>query len=143
MIIVMCSSGRCYSLTCSCIGIFISLIIGVVIGLLNFFAVIAVTTSTLWIVVALALVLLFFVLLALLLSALSVNTPLTDCLCQGALILLAAIVGTLILALILSFVSLASIIAASILIGIAAFFVALMILATLALAGCILCAVRC
>lgn len=142
MVIFMCSSGRCYSLACSFIGIFVALIIGVVIGLLNFFGVISPTITTLWIIVALALVLLLIGLLALVISAISANSPLSDCLCQGALILLASIIGTIVLALILSFVT-ATLVIASILIGIAAFFVALMVIATLAFAGCILCSCRC
>jgi hypothetical protein len=141
MDVIMCSSGRCYSIACSCIAIFVSLVIGAIVGLLYAFGIISVNTTSQWIILVLAFVLLFLVVLALLLAALSVDSPLGDCIKRGAIFLLIGILGTIILALILTSISASTVITA-ILVGIEAVFITLMIFALISFVSCLLCVIR-
>ncbi len=136
------SSGRCFCSASACIGVFVSLIVGAIIGVLSAFGIISVGTYTLWIVLVLAFTLLFLVLLALLLAAITADSPLGSCLRGCAAILLASILGTIIVALVLSFVSASSLIAFSIVIAIEAFFFTLMLIALIAFISCILWTIR-
>ncbi len=136
------SSGKCFNITWCCIGIFISLIVGIIIGVLFAFHVFTSLITAVWILLGIAVLTLIFVELALIFGALSFTNPLNECLRRGIRCLLIGIIGTIIIAIILLSITLTISIPVIILVGLLAFFFTLMIISLIALIRCIIVSMR-
>lgn len=136
------SSVKCFNLAWCCIGIFISLLVGIIVGVLFAFNVFASLETGVWIVLAIAVLTLIFVELALIFGAISFTNPLNECLRRGIRCLLIGIFGTIILAIILLSIGIIICLPVIIIVGLLAFFFTLMIISLIALIRCIIIAMR-
>ncbi len=125
-----------------CIGVLLSLIAGIIAGVLFAFHVFTFLPVGVWIVLGIAVLTLIFVELALIFGALSFTNPLNECLRRGIRCLLIGIFGTIILAIILLSILLTISTPVIILVGLLAFFFVLMVISLIALIRCIITAMR-
>lgn len=92
---------KCCTPNACCIAILLSIVVGVVVGLLFAFTSIPFIVTAVWIALGLSGLALIIVVVALFLSALSPDNAIASCLCKHMICLLVGIIGTLILAIIL------------------------------------------
>ena len=120
-----------------CIGVIISLLVGVIVGVLYAFGLFTPLGAALWIVLGFAVLALLFVEAAVIFGAISCKNPISDCLCRGLCCLLTGIIGTILLVIILNSIAIAVTTAVIILVGILAFFFTLTLISLIALIRCI------
>lgn len=124
---------------CDTIGIIISIVFGVVVAALFASGLIPLITTVVWILFGLgAGFLIFLVSGVYLATAVDSDSVLRKCICKNALCLLAGSIGTIILATVALAITLdIASIAVIVIIGVLAFFFALMVLVLIALIKCI------
>lgn len=132
--------NRCGFTACSCIGIIISIIFSVIIGLLFAFGFIPGIVISTWIAFGLSILTLIFLMLLVLTNAAKPSEALKKCLCNNTACLLTGIFGTIISSLAaLSIVLTPEFISVIVLVAIGAFFFMLMIIGLIAIISCIVC----
>lgn len=131
---------KCGSTGCGILGVVLSIIFGVVIGLLFSLGFIPFIVTAAWISFGLSVFILGFLLIYVLVAGITKCNALIKCLSNNTTCLLVGIIGTLIssiaaLAIVLS----TEFISVAVLVGIGAFFFALMLTGLIGFINCVLC----
>ena len=132
---------RSCSRGCGCINIVISVVLAIVVGVLFFFRLIPGIAIAIWVVLALAILNLIFLIAALFIaSSEHKHSALTKCLCSHGICFLVGIIGTIVLCLVaISIPLIPTLIPVVIIVAIGTFFAAFMATQLIALVRCIIC----